>query len=164
MNKMLTTEILKTDTDKTTILIRLLVGSVFLFEGIQKFLYADLRGAGRFEGIGIPFPEFSAVLTGGFEIICGLMVLGGVLTRPAVIPLIIIMVTAIFTTKIPILLGQGYFGFSLRELDHYGFLSMMHESRNDLAMLTGTIFLFIKGGGYWSFDLKWYKSLKQGES
>jgi putative oxidoreductase len=156
---MLTNKIIQTDNDKTTILIRLLVGSVFLFEGVQKFLYPNLRGAGRFEGIGIPFPEFSAALVGGFEIICGLMVLIGFLTRPAVIPLIIIMVTAIFTTKIPILIGQGYLGFSLRDLEHYGFLSMMHESRNDLAMLIGSIFLFIKGGGYWSYDLSKYKSL-----
>jgi putative oxidoreductase len=155
---MLTHTVLKTDHDKTTILIRILVGSVFLFEGIQKFLYPDLRGAGRFEGIGIPFPEFSAVLVGGFEIICGMMVLAGMLTRPAVIPLIIIMLTAIFTTKIPILIGQGFLGFALRDLDYYGFLSMMHESRNDLAMLIGSIFLFIKGGGFWSFDWQWYHS------
>ncbi len=148
---------LKTDNDKTTILIRFLVGSVFLFEGIQKFIYPGLRGAGRFERIGIPFPEFSGVFVGSFEIVCGLLVLAGLLTRYAVIPLIIIMITAIITTKIPILLGYGFWGFSLRELDTYGFLSMMHESRNDLAMLIGSIFLLIKGGGYWSADLKWFQ-------
>ena len=130
------------------------MGAVFLSEGIQKFLYPALRGAGRFERIGIPFPEFTGVLVGGFEIICGLLVLAGLLTRFSVIPLIVIMLTAIFTTKIPILLGQGFWGFSLRELEHYGFLSMMHESRNDLAMLVGSIFLLIKGGGYWSFDYR----------
>ncbi|TVR18748.1 MAG: DoxX family protein [Balneolaceae bacterium] len=144
---------LATTPDKAIILIRLLVGFVFLFEGIQKFLYPALRGAGRFERIGIPFPEFSATLVGGFEIIFGLMVLAGLLTRFSVIPLIVIMLTAIFTTKIPILIGSEMLGFSLRELDYYGFLSMMHESRNDLAMLLGSIFLLIKGGGAWSVDL-----------
>lgn len=140
-------DILTTDSDKTTILIRFLVGSVFLSEGIQKFIFPSFRGAGRFEGIGIPFPEFSASLVGGFEIVCGLLVLTGFLIRPAVIPLIIIMFTAIFTTKIPILLGEEFLGFTLRDLRHYGFLSMMHEIRNDLAMLIGSIFLLIKGAG-----------------
>lgn len=144
--------LLHTDRDKTTILIRLLVGSIFLTEGIQKFLYAELRGAGRFERIGIPFPEFSGFMVGGFEVACALLILAGFLTRFAVIPLIIIMLTALFTTKLPILLGTGFWGFSLRDLDHYGFLSMMHESRNDLAMLIGCIFLYIKGGGLWSVD------------
>lgn len=145
---------LKTDTDKTIILIRFLVGVVFVSEGIQKFIYADLRGPGRFEGIGIPFPEFTGFMVGGFEIICGLLVLAGFLRRFAAVPLIVIMLVALFTTKLPILLGTGFWGFSLRDLEHYGLFSMLHESRNDLAMLIGSIFLMIKGGGCWSADLK----------
>jgi putative oxidoreductase len=148
------THYLQTDNEKTTILIRFLVGVVFVSEGIQKFVYADLRGPGRFEGIGIPFPEFSGYMVGGFEIVCGLLILIGFLTRFASIPLIFIMLVALFTTKLPILLGAGFWGFSLRELNHYGLLSMLHESRNDLAMLIGSIFLLIKGGGYWSVDLR----------
>lgn len=93
-------------------------------------------------------------MVGGFEIVCGLLVLAGFLTRFAVVPLIIIMLTALFTTKLPILIGTGFWGFSLRELEHYGLLSMLHESRNDLAMLIGSIFLWIKGGGYWSVDFR----------
>jgi len=143
---------LQTDSDKTTFLIRLLVGGVFLSEGIQKFIYADLRGPGRFERIGMPFPELTGFMVGGFEIVCGVMVLAGLCTRFAVIPLIFIMLTALFTTKLPILLGTGFWGFSLRDLEHYGLLSMLHESRNDFAMLIGSIFLFIKGGGFWSLD------------
>lgn len=147
-------QMIQTDSDKTTILIRFLVGIVFASEGLQKFLYPGLRGAGRFESIGIPFPEFSGYMVGGFEIICGLLVLAGFLTRYAAIPLIIIMITALFTTKLPILLGTGFWGLSLRTLDHYGLLSMLHESRNDLAMLIGSIFLWFKGGGYWSLDYR----------
>lgn len=150
------TNFLSTDDDKTIILIRILVGGVFVSEGLQKFLWPVLRGPGRFEGIGIPFPEFSGYFVGGLEIICGLLVLAGFLTRFAVIPLIVIMLTALFTTKLPILLGTGFWGFSLRELQHYGLLSMLHESRNDLAMLIGSIFLFISGGGYWSVDFKFW--------
>ncbi|MCH8494469.1 MAG: DoxX family protein [Balneolales bacterium] len=150
-------QLLHTDTAKTTILIRFLVGVVFVSEGIQKFLYPEIRGAGRFESIGIPFPELNGVLVGGLEIVCGLLILAGFLTRFAAIPLIVIMLVAMFTTKLPILLGTGFWGFSLRELHHYGFLSMLHESRNDLSMLIGSIFLLIKGGGLWSVDLRLMK-------
>ncbi|MEX2585652.1 MAG: DoxX family protein [Balneolaceae bacterium] len=146
-------QLLQTDESKSTILIRFLVGVVFFSEGVQKFMYPELRGPGRFESIGIPFPEFSGYMVGGLEVLCGLLVLAGFLTRFAVIPLIAIMLTALFTTKLPILLGTGFWGFSLRELEYYGLLSMLHESRNDLAMLIGSIFLWIKGGGYWSVDI-----------
>lgn len=146
--------IIETDGERTTILIRFLVGVVFLSEVIQKFLWPELRGAGRFESIGIPFPEFSGYLVGGLEIVCGAMVLAGLLTRLAVIPLVIIMVVALVTTKLPILIGSGFWGFALRDVPHYGLLSMLHESRNDLAMLIGSIFLWYKGGGYWSWDYR----------
>ncbi len=153
-------QLIQTDKAKSTILIRFLVGVVFLSEGMQKFLYPELRGPGRFESIGIPFPEFSGYMVGGLEVLCGLLVLAGFLTRFAVIPLIIIMITALFTTKLPILLGTGFWGFSLRELEHYGLLSMLHESRNDMAMLIGSIFLWIKGAGYWSIDLRLHRKIK----
>lgn len=145
-------KILKTDEAKTTILIRFMVGSVFLFEGFQKFIHPALRGAGRFERVGFPSPDLLASLVGGFEMICGTFILAGLLTRIAAIPLFCIMITALFTTKLPILLGHELWGFALRNLDHYGFLSMMHESRTDLSMLIGSIFLLIKGGGRWSAD------------
>lgn len=147
----MSTFLYQTDNDRTTILIRLLVGSVFFFEGIQKYIY-PFRGVERFESIGLPFPEFTALFTGGFEIVCGLMVLAGFMTRVSAIPLIVIMLTALFTTKLPILPGTEFWGFALRDLKHYGFLSMIHEARTDLAMLICSSFLFIKGGGYWSVD------------
>lgn len=156
MNPFNTADWLATDAEKTTILIRILVGGVFLSEGIQKFLYPSFRGAGRFEGIGIPAPELMGPLVGGFEIVCGVLVLAGLFTRYAVIPLIAIMLVALFTTKLPILLGQEFLGFSLRELRHYGLLSMLHESRNDLAMLIGSLFLWIRGGGCWSLDRRYF--------
>lgn len=147
----------RTDADKTTILIRFLVGIVFVSEGIQKFLYAEYLGAGRFAGIGIPYPEVMGPFVGVVEIVCGAMVLAGFYTRLAAIPLIITMLVALFTTKIPILLGAEFMGFALRPLRNYGLLSMLHESRNDLAMLIGSVFLLIKGGGAWSIDRKRYR-------
>ena len=145
-------QLLKDDAHPAVILIRLSVGAVFLSEGIQKFLYPAALGAGRFEKMGFEAAEYLAPMVGTFEIICGALVLIGLLTRFAALPLIGIMLTALVTTKIPILLGQDLWGFHVRELPAYGFWSMAHEMRTDFAMLLGCIFLLIVGGGRWSVD------------
>lgn len=93
-----------------------------------------------------------APFVGVVEIVCGALVLIGLLTRLAAVPLIIDMVVAIVSTKIPILLGYGFWGFGLRILPYYGVWGMMHEMRTDLSMLLGPIFLFIVGAGAWSID------------
>lgn len=134
-------KIVSTDTAATTLLVRLMVGAVFLSEGIQKFLFADKLGSGRFAKIGLPNPDFLGPFVGTFEIICGSLVLIGLLTRLASIPLIIIMLVAIATTKAEVLANDGFW-------------EMMHGSRTDWAMLLGGVFLLIKGGGRWSVDEK----------
>jgi putative oxidoreductase len=133
------TKIITTDGAKTTILIRFMVGAVFLSEGIQKFLFAEKLGAGRFAKIDLPNPDFLGSFVGSFEIICGSLILVGLFTRLAAIPLIIIMLVAIATTKAQLLTDNGFW-------------SMLHDSRTDWAMLLGNIFLLIKGGGKWSID------------
>ncbi len=135
-----------------TVLIRVVVGTVFLSEGIQKFIFPDQVGAGRFATIPISNAETVAPIIGGIETVCGIMVLAGLLTRLAVLPLIAIMLTALFTTKIPILLGTEFMGFSLRKVSYYGIWGFLHESRTDLAMLFGSLFLFIVGAGRISID------------
>lgn len=142
------------------ILIRLMVGIVFLSEGIQKFLFPAEVGAGRFAKIGIPSAEVLAPFVGVVEIVCGGLVLAGLLTRLATIPLIIDMLVAILTTKIPILLGYGFWGFSLRTLPYYGLWGMLHESRTDLSMLLGSICLLILGAGAWSMDARLMTKLR----
>jgi len=144
----------QTSAHPAAILIRLTVGGTFLSEGIQKFLFAPHVGSGRFEKIGIPFPEIIAPTVASFEIVCGSFLLLGFLTRIASLPLISIMLTAIFSTKIPILLGHGYLGFSLRETSYGGLWGMLHESRTDFAMLMGSLFLLIRGAGSWSVDAR----------
>jgi putative oxidoreductase len=134
------------------VFIRLMIGSVFFFEGVQKFLYPAELGAGRFARIGIPMPEVLGPFVGGVETICGALVLVGLLTRLAAIPLLINISVAILSTKIPILLGHGFWTFTLAKLPRYGFLSMMHEARTDFSMLLGLIFLLIVGAGVWSVD------------
>jgi putative oxidoreductase len=129
----------------STILIRLMVGAVFVSEGIQKFLYPEEIGSGRFAKIGLPSPEFLASLVGVFEIVCGTLVVLGLLTRITVIPLIIIILVALVSTKIPILLESGFW-------------KMAHEARTDFSMLLGSFFLLINGAGNLSLD-----ALRQNE-
>lgn len=132
-------KIIQTDCSQTTIIIRLMVGAVFLSEGIQKFLYAGTLGAGRFAKIGLPVPEVLGPLVGSFEIVCGIIVLLGLLTRLASFLLLIIISVAIISTKVKLLDAEGFWG-------------MLHDSRTDWAMFLGSIFLFLRGGGKWSMD------------
>ena len=147
-------KLLQTNAPGAVILIRLVVGGVFLSEGIQKFLYPAQNGAGRFVRIGIPSPDVMGPFVGVVEIVCGTLILLGLFTRFAAIPLIVNMLVAILSTKIPILLGHGFWGFSLRNLPYYGFWGMMHESRTDFSMLLGSLFLLIVGGGALSLDAR----------
>ena len=137
-------KILHTNPSKSVILIRLMIGSVFLSEGIQKFLYPESRGAGRFAKIGLPAPELLGDVVGTLEILCGLLILIGLFTRLSSIPLIAIMLGAFVITKSEIFLHKGFWEF-------------LHESRTDLAMLLGSTFLLITGGGQLSIDYLLYK-------
>jgi putative oxidoreductase len=143
---------LSTNAPCSTLLIRLIVGGTFLSEGIQKFLFPDALGVGRFVKIGIPYPEVMAPLVGVFETVCGALLILGLLTRLAAIPVIVNISVAILSTKIPILLGHGFWMFNLPKAASYGFWSMAHEARTDFAMLLGGIFLLIVGAGCLSFD------------
>lgn len=136
------------------VLIRLVVGGVFLNEGILKFLYPVAQAAGRFAKIGIPDPNFFGPFVATVETVCGAMVILGLLTRPAAIALFVDITVAIFTTKIPVLLGHGFLDFSLMKLDHYGFLSMVHEARTDFSMWFGLLFLLVTGPGRMSVDAR----------
>jgi|SRR5688572_8912689 len=131
--------IVPTSAANAVILVRLTVGAVFLSEGIQKFLFPDQLGTGRFLKIGLPMPELLGPFVGAVEIVCGSLVLLGLLTRIAVIPLLVIMAVALTTTKWPMLADQGFW-------------PMVHEARTDWAMTLGALFLLIVGAGPWSAD------------
>ncbi len=147
-------KVIRTSAPRSVILIRLIVGAVFLSEGVQKFLFPADLGVGRFLKIGIPAPEIVAPFVGVVEIVCGALIILGLLTRLAALLLFIDISVAILSTKIPILLGHGIWRFSLSKLASYGFWSMAHEARVDYAMLLGSIFLLIVGAGAWSIDAR----------
>jgi uncharacterized membrane protein YphA (DoxX/SURF4 family) len=129
------------------IFVRLGVGLVFLPEGIQKLAFPGILGSGRFADIGIPWPDVSGPFVGWVELLCGLMILLGLFTRAAAVPLIITMVVAIVATKIPIWLGHDWWVFSVREMSRYGFWSFLHETRTDWAMLMCAVYLLAVGAG-----------------
>jgi putative oxidoreductase len=143
---------LSTSAPGATILIRIIVGWVFLSEGVQKFLLPEALGAGRFAQIGIPAPAVMGPFVGVVEIVCGALLIAGLFTRLAAIVLLINISVAILSTKLPILLERGYWIFSLPKVSRYGFWSMMHEARTDFAMWMGLAFLLIVGAGCISLD------------
>jgi uncharacterized membrane protein YphA (DoxX/SURF4 family) len=130
-----------TRTAKAVLLIRILVGWVFLSEGIQKFLFPDSLGIGRFAKIGIPWPQVMAPFVGVVEIACGALLLIGLITRLATIPLLIDICVALYSTKIVTLAKNGLWG-------------TLHEARTDVSMLLGLIFLLLVGGGTLSLDTR----------
>src|SRR5580698_3812114 len=146
---MIWNNMLRTSESGWTILVRLLVGLVvFVPEGIQKLIMPDLLGAGRFAKIGIPYPEIMGPFVGTVETVCGALIILGLLTRLASIPLIIIMIVALVSTKLPILLGHDVGMFHLAaDIKRTGFWITMHESRADLTMLLGCLYLLIVGAG-----------------
>lgn len=123
------------------LLIRLMVGAVFLCEGIQKFLFPAALGVGRFTTIGIPVPSLMAPFVGVVEIGGGLLLILGLATQLAAVPLLIDILVAIATTKLPMLLKSGVWAAA-------------HEARTDYCMLLGLIVLIMLGGGPWSLDAR----------
>jgi putative oxidoreductase len=128
-------------TSKAVSLIRVLVGWVFLSEGIQKFLFPDSLGVGRFVKIGIPWPQVMGPFVGVVEIVCGSLLLIGVVTRLATVPLLVDIAVAIYSTKIVTFAKNGFWG-------------TLHEARTDVSMLLGLAFLLLVGGGAWSLDAR----------
>jgi putative oxidoreductase len=145
--------LLRTRAEGWTILVRQMVGLVVVLpEGIQKLAFPEILGAGRFANIGIPYPEAMGPFVGTVEVVCGTLIILGLLTRLAAIPLIVIMVVAIVSTKLPIWAGHDIWIFHMPKLARYGFWSMAHEARDDFLMLLGSLYLLIAGAGAWSLD------------
>jgi uncharacterized membrane protein YphA (DoxX/SURF4 family) len=140
------------------ILIRIIVGLVFLVEGILKFAHPDELGAPHFAGIGLPFPHLLAPLVGGVEIAGGVAIMLDFFAGDAALVMLIVIVVAIITTKVPILLGRQFGPFTLIKLPSYGWLSFFHEARVDLCMLFGSVAVLIDSGLQVGRKRHWYQS------
>src|ERR1700684_335402 len=136
--------------ESTILIIRLMAGTVFFWEGILKFVYVN-QGVGRFTKLGMPFPQFTAGFVGWLEIVGGLMLLFGLMTRLIAVPFIIEMIVAILSTKISLYLGTSPLPLP-PALPKVGFWAVMHETRSDYAQILTSIFLLVVGPGSWSLD------------
>jgi putative oxidoreductase len=125
---------------RATFLVRLAVGLIFFTQGLLKYIDPNM-GVNRFTKIGFAHPAFTAHFVGAFEIVCGILLLVGLMTRIAVIPLLIVICTAIGTTKLPELFRSSQ-----------GFWFMVSDARTDFSMLMSLLFLLIAGAGAWSID------------
>jgi putative oxidoreductase len=139
------------------ILVRFVVGLVFLTEGILKFMLPGELGSGRFAHIGLPLPYFLAPLVGAIEIVAGAALILGLYAGDAAALLLVVILTAIATTKIPILLGHHFGRFEPPKLNHYGLMSFLHESRTDLCMLFGCTAILLDSGTRLGQKKRWFQ-------
>jgi uncharacterized membrane protein YphA (DoxX/SURF4 family) len=139
------------------ILIRVMVGLVFLLEGILKFARPDTLGAAHFAAIGFPFPHQLAALVGGIEITGGALILLNFYAGDAALALLMVILTALVSTKLPILLGKPLGPFALENLPSYGWLSFLHQARTDFCMLFGLIVVLIDSGLHIVRQKQWYQ-------
>ncbi len=140
------------------ILIRVIVGLVFVMEGTLKFLLPNDLGVSRFALIGLPYAHKLAPFVGGVEIVGGLAVALNFYAGEAAIALLAVIVTALVTTKLPILLGRPLGPFALVKLNHYGVLSFFHEARTDLLVLFGLVAVLLDSGVKLGRRRPWYQS------
>src|SRR5215468_4199021 len=135
---------------RSTILIRCMVGGVFLWEGILKFVYTN-QGVGRFTKIGFPAPELMAHFVAVLEIVGGVLLICGFLTRLIAIPFVIEMAVAMLSTKVSL-----YFGTSPLPAPpsppQSGAWAVLHEIRSEYAQIMSVLFLLVAGPGPWSVD------------
>jgi putative oxidoreductase len=139
-----------TNGPRSILVLRLMAGGVFFWEGLLKFTYAN-QGVGRFTKLGIPFPHFTANFVGGLEIVGGLLFLSGLLTRFIAIPFVFEMIVAILSTKISLYLGTSPLPLPPAP-PKVGFWAVLHEIRSDYAQILTSAFLLINGPGRWSLD------------
>jgi uncharacterized membrane protein YphA (DoxX/SURF4 family) len=146
---------------RATTVIRLMAGSVFLWEGILKFVYVN-QGVGRFTKLGIPFPLFTAPFVGWLEIVGGILLILGLGTRLIAIPFIIEMLVAMLSTKPRLFLGT----LPLPPPPvppQVGMWAVLHEIRSEFAQIMSCIFLLISGPGPWSLDARLWSRTKRDE-
>jgi putative oxidoreductase len=140
---------------RSLLLLRMMAGGVFLWEGILKFVYTN-QGGGRFTKLGIPSPHVTADFVACLEIVGGLLLLSGLMTRLIAVPFIIEMIVAILSTKISLFLGTSPLPLPPSP-PQIGIWAVLHEIRSDYAQLLTTAFLMINGPGKWSLDAMLYK-------
>jgi putative oxidoreductase len=149
-----------TDGPKSILVLRVMAGGVFFWEGLLKFVYAN-QGVGRFTKLGIPFPHFTAAFVGYLEIFGGLLLLTGLMTRAIALPFVTEMIVAILSTKISLYLGTSPLPLPPAP-PQVGLWAVLHEVRSEYAQILTVIFLLINGPGKWSLDAVLHRNWRKG--
>ena len=89
--------------------------------------------------IGIPWPQVRASFVGAVEIVCGSLLLIGLVAQQSTVPLLIDIAVAYIRPK-------------SSRLRKTGMWETLHEARTDVSMLLGLNFLLLVGAGTWSVD------------
>jgi uncharacterized membrane protein YphA (DoxX/SURF4 family) len=138
------------DGPRATLLLRIMAGGVFLWEGLLKFVYTN-QGVGRFTKLGFPMPDLTAGFVAWVEIIGGLLLLAGFLSRWTAVVFVIEMVVAMLTTKIDMFLGTSPLPLPPSP-PTVGFWAVLHEIRSEYAQLLTVLFVLLAGPGPNSVD------------
>ena len=138
------------DGPPSILLLRMMAGGVFFWEGLLKFVYAN-QGVGRFTKLGFPEAALTAHAIGALEIGGGLLLMLGLLTRPLALIFIGEMVVAILSTKVSLFLGTSPLALPPSP-PQVGIWAVLHEIRSDYAQLLTSVFLLLNGPGAWSLD------------
>jgi uncharacterized membrane protein YphA (DoxX/SURF4 family) len=139
------------------ILIRVIVGLAFLFDGVLKFARPGELGAERLAALGLPLPYQLAQAAGGIEIAGGAAILLNLYAGDAALVLLAITVSALIGTKIPILLGRPLGPFAPAKLDNYGWLSFFDAARADLCLAFSLLAILIDSGIRLGRRRHWYQ-------
>ena len=135
---------------RATMVIRMMAGAVFFWEGILKFVYVN-QGVGRFTKLGMPMPEVLAPAIAVLEIGGGLLLMSGLGTRLISVPFIIEMIVAMLSTKITLYLGTSPLPAPPAP-PIMGAWAVLHEIRSEYAQIMTCIYLLVAGPGPWSLD------------
>ena len=127
------------EASRAVILIRILVGWFYLFEGIEKFMFSDRMASGQFHRLGIPAPHAVAILVAVLEILCGVAVLVGIETRWAAGGLLLVNLGAIAATK-------------LHLFRHDDIWTALHQSRLEISLFLAIVFLMVAGSGAYALE------------
>jgi uncharacterized membrane protein YphA (DoxX/SURF4 family) len=140
------------------ILIRVMVGLVFVLEGSLKLIRPEYLGAERFAALGLPFPHYLGLVVGGIEIGGGVAILLNFYAGDAALVLLMVIVTSLIANKFPILLGRPLGPFPLEKLEEYGWLSFYHQVRTDFCMVFGLLAILIDSGLRVGRKRRWYQT------
>lgn len=140
------------------LLIRVVVGLLFLTEGILKFLHPEELDVTFFSAIGLPLPQYLGPALGCIEIIGGAAILVNLYAGDVALLLFFVSLALLIATKLPILTGAPVGPFPVKRLPQYGMPIFLHEARIELCMIVGSLVVLLGSGLSFLRRKQWWQS------